>query len=475
MRHSPIAISLTLLAGTPILSATGDPASPLAQDADQQTTPASGPAATPPTASTLPPASASTPGTEPAIAPQSPFEGTADLTREHLLLPAADPELINNSRKLAFNPDLPEHEKLSLIIEITTALQLGSDPQAEDAEGNSAMLYLSTTPNILQALRDTGLLKNLREEQPLPTSTDAFLRLLRTRCLQLQAGLPEASLTYLQHYSLQPAAENARQMIGDILNAPLATGHSPAALADCLSFLRAQDEPSALELISSLPYWEHGEHFLESSPGQLLEVLHELCWPVPSDKLKQAITKLDSMLPTSPEDMIDCNAAHPLALLLDMLVQQEGNAAWDLVSPYLDSSDPEMACAALVLDLHRRGLPGPDAATLRPYLGNLEGNDALQLSELILACQIDQIIEKEQTHLLDTERLERAVTALHKIGAHTHAGIIAKHLAQADKIERATLLRQLCQEYNYLNTESTRLQAARFILAHPHLFRQTTP
>lgn len=457
MRNSPIAISLTLLAGTPVLSTAEEPPAPIAQE----------------TAQTIPPTTVLHP--TPAASNTTPPPGAEPPPGEKLLMSAADPELINNCRKLASTPDLPEHERLSLIIEITTALQLGSDPQAEDAEGNSAMLYLSTTPNILQALQDTGLLKNLRTEQPLPTSREGFLRLLRTRSHQLQKGLPEASLAYLQRYSLQPAAKTARQMLDDMLRAPLATRHSPAALADCLSFLRAQDETKAQELITTLPYWEHGEHFLESSPGQLLEVLHELRWPVPADKLKQAISKLDSMLPSSPEDMIDCNAAHPLALLLDMLVRQEGNAAWDLVSPYMDSSDPEMACAALVLDLHRRGLPGPDAADLRPYLGNLDGDAALQLSELILACQIDQLINREQTHLLDTERLRRGVTALHKIGAHAHAAIISKHLEQEEQVGYSAMLRQLCQEYNYLNTESTRLQAARFILAHPQLFRQTAP
>lgn len=468
MRNSPIAISLTLLAGTPMLTAAEEPSAPIAQESGQAVTPSTSDSPAPgfPVPSSV---------AAPDGAPLPSLSGTPESAEDTLLMPAADPELINNCRKLASSPDLPEHERLSLIIEITTALQLGSDPQAEDAEGNSAMLYLSTTPNILQALRDTGLLKNLREEQPLPASREGFLRLLRTRCLQLQKGLPEASMAYLQRYSLQPAAATARQMLDDMLSAPLATKHSPAALAGCLSFLRAQDEPKALEFVSSLPYWEHGEHFLESSPGQLLEVLHELRWPVPTDKLKQAITKLDSMLPSSPEDMIDCNAAHPLALLLDMLVHQEGNAAWDLVSPYLDSADPEMACAALVLDLHRRGLPGPDAVALRPFLGHLEGDDALLLSELILACQLDQMIRREQMHLLDDERLQRGVAALHKIGAHAHATIITRHLEQADQIERPTMLRQLCQEYNYLNTESTRLQAARFILAHPQLFRQTAP
>ncbi len=153
-------------------------------------------------------------------------------------------------------------------------------------------------------------------------------------------------------------------------SSPRAAEDISRALRACLLYMRAQNNARSIESVNMLHYWKHSEHFLEYRPALFLIELVRLRWCVQDSQLRRAITKLESLLPTTESDMIDCAAGKPLAHLLQLLAQQEQHAAISEIERFMDSPDPHISYAAqcAILELNRLPIP-----TLRNLVQGLWG------------------------------------------------------------------------------------------------------
>lgn len=378
----------------------------------------------------------------------------------------AQQELLHSSRMLS-SAATPSSIRQLLRQHITELLAKGTSPDIPDEHGNSARLYLMGDADFTRELQSRGLLREAPPAENIPEAPAEFDAYIRRKLEQWSAPLPAAAREELRQ-SCRPAIPQALRRLDDLLRRPLTTRDQQQNLKNLLHFLHNTDREQAQTHIAALPLWTHAEHFIESGPGTLLEALREQQWPVPAEQLRPAIERLSRMLPASKDDMIDCNAALPLSQLLEMLYEQEGDAAWPTIEPYLRSGDPQMSCAAHLLELKRRNLPTPDEAQLTPYLQELSGISNEQLQDLILCCRVDQAITRDEPALLQSGDLQQAPARLRDIGAAEHARLLDSTLARGPLSEENWQL--LRQQYIYLREDPPRLQAARFILNHPELF-----
>ncbi len=378
----------------------------------------------------------------------------------------AQQELLNSSRMLS-SAATPSSIKQLLRQHITELLAKGTSPDIPDEHGNSARLYLLGDDDFTRELQSRGLLREAPAAERIPEAPAAFASYVQRKLEQWSGPLPAAAREQLRKNCL-PAVPLALHRLDHQLRRPLTSTAQQQELKNLLRFLQLVDRDGAQAHIAALPLWTHAEHFIESGPGTLLEALAELKWPMPAEQLRPAIERLSRMLPASKDDMIDCNAALPLSQLLEMLYEQEGDAAWPTIEPYLHSGDPQMSCAAHLLELRHRKLPAPDEEQLSPYLEQLSGIAQEQLQDLILCCRVDRALTRDEPGLLHPDDLQQAPAALRDLGADAHARLIDQALAAGPLTEENWQL--LRQQYIYLREDPPRLQAARFILSHPELF-----
>lgn len=378
----------------------------------------------------------------------------------------AQQDLLHSCRLLS-GAGTPGSIKQLLRQHVIELLAAGANPDAPDEHGNSARLYLLGDDDFTRELQSRGLLREAPAAERIPEAPAAFASYVQRKLEQWSGPLPAAAREQLRKNCL-PAVPLALHRLDHQLRRPLTSTAQQQELKNLLRFLHLVDRDGAQAHIAALPLWTHAEHFIESGPGTLLEALAELKWPMPAEQLRPAIERLSRMLPASKDDMIDCNAALPLSQLLEMLYEQEGDAAWPTIEPYLHSGDPQMSCAAHLLELRHRKLPAPDEEQLSPYLEQLSGIAQEQLQDLILCCRVDRALTRDEPGLLHPDDLQQAPAALRDLGADAHARLIDQALAAGPLTEESWQL--LRQQYIYLREDPPRLQAARFILSHPELF-----
>ncbi len=158
----------------------------------------------------------------------------------------------------------------------------------------------------------------------------------------------------------------------------------------CLVYMLKLNESVAYSSVDALESWTHSEHFLEYHPGLFLDVLVDLKWPVRDDRLRIAIEKLESLLPTNKKDMIDCAAGKPLGKLLQLLAYQKKADAHADIEKYRRSPDPYLSYAAQLAALELRRRPKPTLSELvRKHWQINTAHDLSRLSEpqrLIAEC-----------------------------------------------------------------------------------------
>lgn len=379
-----------------------------------------------------------------------------------------DHELLEASQLLASRGKMPDCITELLRNRIRSLLLNGANPLTTTPEGNSAQLYLMADGQFYRQLLADKLIRTLPKESPADDSLASLINYIRKKLRQWDSDLPEPARQALLDSAVKPLTPRAWELLAELMSRPLSGPVQKNAMANTLRFLQLADGDSFNKRMAELPYWEHAEHFIESTPGALLEILRDLRCTIPSDKLRKAAARLSTMLPATIDDQIDCNAAAPLALILDILLDQEGDKAWPDIEPYLSSHDPQMVCAAHVMQLRHLGLPEPETAQLTPYRDRLSGSHAEQLEELITCCRIHHAITRDKPALLQTGDLEKAPSILHNLGAHAHARLIEKALAQGPLTDERW--QNLRQQYIYERTDSPKLHAAQFILNHPELF-----
>lgn len=349
---------------------------------------------------------------------------------------------------------------------IEEQLRRGADASLENTEGCNALFYLHSQPELLQELKSRKLLSAKESELIIPTKESELAAYMRKRVHQASLAPTPGSRNYLINRYCKPAARPARALFRRYMNAESLRRLPSGAIGDCIAFLRLAAPDETYSLIDSLTLWQHGEHFLEEIPDALLTALCEQEWPVSPGRLRQALHKLDTMLPASSEEMIDCAAAAPMAHLLTMLVQQEGERALPDLKKYEKSRDPELVQTCLRLQLKLKGLTPPDEAD--------EVTEELHpLREALLA---DAALHHGAAEELTAERLQQAVICLRKHNLPQHAQLL-EDMMPPDGESNVTedSLPSLRVRYEEMKEKSPRAVLLRYLSEHPDLLKGITP
>lgn len=357
---------------------------------------------------------------------------------------------------------------------IDMLLRHGADALHENKAGCNAIFYLQSKPLLLKKLKEEKLLpKDLAVR--IPYEPAALGRYMRLRLKQAECTTHSECLQYLAQRYCTPAYERAFELLQRYIKAESVRKIPHQALADTLDFLRLADAARVEEYINGLPLWEHGEHFLEEVPSQLLSTLNQLSWKVSPGQLKKALGKLDSMLPRSPDEMIDCHAALPMGQILEMLYRQEGDKALPAIRQYTASRDPELAFRAFALLLQREKLPLPEPAELAIVFGLQKGETGESLPPLprrLYECAlVDEALRLNDFSQVNADMLQRVEEAWKDMGLDAQAGLLPSLAEEGALVVDTYILHAAHTAYLELPAPSPRMVLARYILEHPDMFR----
>lgn len=345
---------------------------------------------------------------------------------------------------------------------IEQQLRDGADAYLENTEGCNAIFYLHSQPELLQQLKEQKLIPEKEQPLNLPTKENELAAYMKKRVHQAELAPTPGSRSYLINRYCKPAARPARALLRRYMKAESLRRVPSGALGDTLAFLRLAAPDETYAFIDSLTLWQHGEHFLEEIPDALLAALSEQEWPVSPGRLRQALQKLDTLLPTTAEDMIDCSAAAPMAHLLTMLVQQEGERALPDLKKYEKSLDPELVQTSLRQQLKLKGLTPPDEQDEVPA--------ALQpVREALLA---DAALHHGAAEELTAERLRQAVICLREHKLPQHAALLEDMLdEEGNSTVTEDTLPSLRVRYEDMDEPGPRAVLLRYLYEHPESIR----
>lgn len=352
-----------------------------------------------------------------------------------------------------------------------------ADALRENADGCNTIFYLHGQPPLLKMLEEQNLLPRELAVR-IPYDEAALLRYMHLRVAQQELARNEESLDYLVRRYCTPAYSRAEKLLDKYLRAEMRRRIPPTAMGDTLAFLRLANRQAAEKKINALPLWEHGEHFLEEVPEHLLQTLDMLAWNVAPELLEHALDKLDSMLPQTAADMIDCNAGYPMAVLLEMRARHRDTKLPALLERFAHSRDSHLAYTALALQLRERNLPLPDPETLAGIF-QAEGGDTGNLPEVqrrLLECAIvDSAIRNCELSRLKPDMVRRTRQTLEDMGMPQHAAILAGMTDEEGLTVGEESLQNISTEYIQLQSPAPQVTLARYILEHPDLFRTPAP
>lgn len=350
-------------------------------------------------------------------------------------------------------------------------LRYKADALRENEAGYNALFHLHGKPQLLRALEEQKLLPRELAVR-IPHDEVALLRYMRLRVAQAEASPPPESRAYLIRRYCTPAYSRADKLLSKYLKAEMRRHIPLSALKDTLAFLRLADAEAAEKRINALPLWEHGEHFLEEVPEHLLQTLEALGWHVPPDLLEQALDTLDSMLPKTDGDMIDCNAGYPMTILLGMRAEHENAELSGLLDRFARSRDSRLAYTALALRLREKNLPLPEPETMAE-LFLPDGGETDKLPEVqrrLLECAIvDSAIRNGELSRLKPDMVRRTRQTLLDMGMPEHAAILAAMTDEEGLTVGEESLHAFSTEYSQLPSPSPQVTLARYILEHPDL------
>lgn len=354
---------------------------------------------------------------------------------------------------------------------IIVLLRHGADALHENRQGCNALFFLQSKPRLRAHLEKEGLLPRELAIR-IPHEEGALGRYIQLRVAQSGCSVHGENLSYLSRRYCTPAYERVLRLVQRYLTAESARRVPDGLLKDSLAFLRLASSEQAERFINELPLWEHGEHFLEEIPELLLRSLDELEWKVAPAQLRLALSKLDSMLPRTPDDMIDCNASLPMGHLLDMLARQEGDSITPTLEHYASSPDPGMAYAALRILLRRRGLPLPEGNALAAALCPDGKAEALPppCRSLLECVRVDEAIREAELSALDPAAVIHAAGEYRNLGLPRHAELLSHLTEDGELAVGQEGLKLISKQYEELPGMPPRVIMARYILEHPQLF-----
>ncbi len=359
---------------------------------------------------------------------------------------------------------------------ITTLLQHGANVLHENALGCNAAFFMQSKPALLKQLTDAGLMPKKLAVR-IPHGKAAFSRYIRKRVEQAGLTRHEACRQYLIDTYCAPAYEKAEERLQEII-VNEDTRKQTADICELLAFMRLADKKRALQYVHNLNYWEHGEHWLEEVPSRMLAALHELKWEVNSDCIRLALKKLDTMLPESPEEMIDCFAAQPMGTLLAMLERYEGDKALPLIRKYCSCNEAELASTAYALLLQRNGLPAPTPeALMAAYQAQgIQSTEAMNEDQRrIYECAVvDTALRSGNITQVNADMVRRVQKAFADMKLPRYAEIVARLLQDGLLTTDAYAIQAAHHSYIEQPPPAPRMHMASFILEHPELFSAPT-
>ncbi|MBQ8516976.1 MAG: hypothetical protein IJ498_05300 [Akkermansia sp.] len=345
---------------------------------------------------------------------------------------------------------------------IALLLKSGENPLQENLSGCNAMFYINGMPELMQELgKEYRLPRELTLR--LPYETAALLRYMRLRSAQQRHAVNPGSRAYMLRRYCKPAFPRAEKLFRHFMEQDSLRNIPDGALGDCLDFMRVAEPEKTDQYINGLNYWEHGEHFLEELPGLLLRDLHRLNWPVNPGNLRLALLKLHSMLPTSQDDMIDCDAAGPMIQLLELLTAQEGIRAMNDVRKCAESHDPNLAQAALRLQMKLMGLTPPDEMDVR------DESLSEELRSIRSTLLTDAALRYCEPDAITADMLRQAIECCKQHGMPLRAELM-QALQEGRRLPlSAAAMPAISTAYNEIRESSPSVVLLHYLLEHPQL------
>lgn len=354
-------------------------------------------------------------------------------------------------------------------------LSKGANAMHENKKGCNAVFFLQSKPELKQKLCEQKLLSKELAVR-IPYEPLALGKYIKLRINQVRCTTHAENIAYLSRIYCTPAYDRVMERLQRYINAESAAGMPQGALADCLAFLRLANPSAAAEFVNNLIYWEHSEHFIEEIPAEILTALHQTQWQVPPPLLQKALVRLESLLPNEGEDMISCNSARPMGLILEMLEQQNREQATPLVERYCKARDPELAYYAYCILLQRNALPCPEPEELAAHWQLSAEADCTQKlgteqRKVYEGARVDAAMRKGTAHQLAADELKRAEAHFRSMELTRHAEAIAM-LFEGEQLSRDPfILQRAYHRYAELVSPAPRATLARYILEHPQHFK----
>ncbi len=412
------------------------------------------------------------------------FEGQNSLKRLQELLTAGAPVnetdlrgntpllLLCSALEMDYRYTTDPHFARAVDEAVTLLIQNGANVLHENASGCNAAFYLQSKPELLQKLNDEGLMpKELAVR--IPYESAAFSRYMRKRTAQALLTTHAACRQYLVRLYCLPAYERAEEKLAQIISGE-DTKKEVKDIAELLDFMRLADSERAARFVHELRYWQHGEHLLEEIPSRVLAALNQLQWELSSEDMRAALKKLEDMLPSSPDEMIDCFAAQPMGILLEMLERREGEQALPLILRYSTCNEADLASTASILLLKRSGLPAPSPEALRErFTANgltvPEGLNAEQLR--IYECAlVDSAMSRGDASGLTAELVIRVKKHFADMKLPRHAEITGRLLQGKQLTTDPYTIMAAHHSYIEQPPPVPRMKMAQFIHDNPSLF-----
>lgn len=349
---------------------------------------------------------------------------------------------------------------------IVQLIDAGADPLHENHVGCNAMFYINGMPELMKAMsQECRLPRELTLR--FPHDEGALLRFLRLRAAQMEYATLPGSRDYLIRRYCKPAYPRAEALLKDYMSRSSLNRMPIGAIGDCLDLMRLAEQEATYAYVDNLIYWDHGEHFLEELPATLLRELHRLNWPVSPGKLRAALEKLDSLLPTNKEDMIDCYAAGPMSLLLDLLIHQEGKRAMADLKRYAQSFDPDLVQTCLRLQLRLEGLTPPDETN------ELPDNSSDEIKQIRAALLTDMALKTGRHEVLTSEIITQALECCRRHHLTQRATMLDDFSSSSEENAPVEPPSQLTTDWQELRDEPLSVILLRYLLDNPSLLSTT--
>lgn len=358
--------------------------------------------------------------------------------------------------------DMPSASRAQLLDPcIKELLRQGHDPLHENKAGCNAVFYLAGIPELYQQLQAENLLPRELALR-IPYDEGALLRYMKLRNNQLSLARATGSRDYLVRRYCQPAYARAERLVRSYVGATTLSRLPESAMETCLTFMLLAQPSAAEEFINSLTFWEHGEHFLEEIPAHLLSTLHHMQWRVDPARLRSSLAKLETLLPVSKDDMIECAASVPMSRILEMLTRQEGAAALPDVQRCAAAFDPEIVHTALLLQMKLQGLPHPGESAFN----QLTAPEVIEIREALVA---DAAIRHGNMDQLTARQLTATAAILRKHEMPRHADMMEGIVEGEEIVLRPELRPAFRTRYEELREDSPHVKLLRYLMEHKEL------